>query len=67
MISRHDEEIISGIADFNTLTLVTTAYTLYENLSTKKPISKRQFYQNLEIIFKVSRKYLLKILTKNNP
>lgn len=46
MISRHDEEIISEIADFNTLTLVTTAYTLYENLSTKKPISKRQFYQN---------------------
>ena len=45
MISRHDEEIISEIADFNTLTLVTTAYTLYENLSTKKPISKRQFYQ----------------------
>ena len=37
MISRHDEEIISEIADFNTLTLVTTAYTLYENLSTKKP------------------------------
>ena len=33
MISRHDEEIISEIADFNTLTLVTTAYTLYENLS----------------------------------
>ena len=47
MISRHDEEIISEIADFNTLTLVTTAYTLYENLSTKKPISKRQFYQKL--------------------
>lgn len=45
MISRHDEEIISEIADFSTLTLVTTAYTLYENLSTKKPISKRQFYQ----------------------
>ena len=45
MISRHDEEIISEIADFNTLTLVTTAYTLYENLSTKQPISKRQFYQ----------------------
>lgn len=45
MISRHDEEIISEIADFNTLTLVTTAYTLYENLSTKKRISKRQFYQ----------------------
>ncbi len=45
MISRHDEEIISEIADFNTLTLVTAAYTLYENLSTKKPISKRQFYQ----------------------
>lgn len=45
MISRHDEEIIGEIADFNTLTLVTTAYTLYENLSTKKPISKRQFYQ----------------------
>ena len=45
MISRHDEEIISEIADFNTLTLVTTAYTLYENLSTKKSISKRQFYQ----------------------
>ena len=45
MISRHDEEIIGEIADFNTLTLVTTAYTLYENLSTKKTISKRQFYQ----------------------
>ena len=39
MISRHDEEIISEIADFNTLTLVTTAYTLYENLSTKKALS----------------------------
>ena len=67
MISRHDEEIISEIADFNTLTLVTTAYTLYENLSTKKPISSVNFIKNLEIIFKVSRKYLLKILTKNNP
>ena len=41
----HDEEIISEIADFNTLTLVTAAYTLYEKLSTKKPISKREFYK----------------------
>ena len=45
MISRHDEEVIGEIADFNTLTFVTAAYTIYENLSTKKPISKRQFYQ----------------------
>ena len=45
MITNHDEEIISEIADFNTLTLVTAAYTLYEKLSTKKPISKREFYK----------------------
>lgn len=45
MISKHDEEIISEIADFNTITLVTAAYTLYEKLSTKKPISKRDFYK----------------------
>ncbi len=45
MISKHDEEIISEIADFNTITLVTAAYTLYEKLSTKKPISKREFYK----------------------
>ena len=45
MISKHDEKIISEIADFNTITLVTAAYTLYEKLSTKKPISKREFYK----------------------
>ena len=45
MITNHDEEIISEIADFNALTLVTAAYTLYEKLSTKKPISKREFYK----------------------
>ena len=45
LITNHDEEIISEIADFNTLTLVTAAYTLYEKLSTKKPISKREFYK----------------------
>ena len=45
MISKHDEEIISEIADFNTITLVTAAYTLYEKLSMKKPISKREFYK----------------------
>lgn len=45
MISKHAEEIISEIADFNTITLVTAAYTLYEKLSTKKPISKREFYK----------------------
>ena len=27
------------------MTLVTAAYTLYEKLSTKKPISKREFYK----------------------
>ena len=45
MITNHDEEIISEIADFSTLTLVTAAYTLYEKLSAKKPISKREFYK----------------------
>jgi hypothetical protein len=45
LITNHDEEIISEIADFNTLTLVTAAYILYEKLSTKKPISKREFYK----------------------
>jgi len=45
MISNHDAEIIGEIADFNTITLVTAAYTLYEKLSTEKPISKREFYQ----------------------
>lgn len=45
MITNHDEEIISEIADFNTLTLVTAACTLHEKLSTKKPISKREFYK----------------------
>ena len=28
-----------------TVYLVTAAYTLYEKLSTKKPISKREFYK----------------------
>ena len=57
MITNHDAEIIGEIADFNTLTLVTAAYTVYEKLSTKKPISKREFYQefgdNLESFKKI--------------
>lgn len=57
MITNHDAEIISEIADFNTLTLVTAAYTVYEKLSTKNPISKREFYQefgdNLESFKKI--------------
>ena len=57
MITNHDAEIIGEIADFNTLTLVTAAYTVYEKLSTKKPIFKREFYQefgdNLESFKKI--------------
>lgn len=57
MITNHDAEVIGEIADFNTLTLVTAAYTVYEKLSTKKPISKREFYKefgdNLESFKKI--------------
>ena len=72
MITNHDEEIISEIADFNTLTLVTAAYTLYEKLSTKKPISKREFYKEFGDNFQsfkknIFRRYRLKISTTKSP
>ena len=58
MISNHDEEIINEITDFNTLTLVTAAYPLYEKLSTKKPISKREFYKEFGDNFQSFKKIL---------
>ena len=45
MITNHDAEIIEEIADYNTLMLVTAAYTVYENMCTKKPVSKREFFK----------------------
>ncbi len=45
MITNHEKDLINEITDFNTLTLVTAAYTVYEKLCTKKPISKREFFQ----------------------
>ena len=58
MISNHAVEIIDEITDFNTLTLVTAAYTLYEKLSTKKPISKREFYKEFGDNFQSFKKIL---------
>ena len=58
MISNHAEEIINEITDFNTLTLVTAAYTLYEKLSTNKPISKREFYKEFGDNFQSFKKIL---------
>lgn len=58
LISNHAEEIINEITDFNTLTLVTAAYTLYEKLSTKKPISKREFYKEFGDNFQSFKKIL---------
>ena len=58
LISNHAEEIINDITDFNTLTLVTAAYTLYEKLSTKKPISKREFYKEFGDNFQSFKKIL---------
>ena len=58
MISNHSEEIINEITDINTLTLVTAAYTLYEKLSTKKPISKREFYKEFGDNFQSFKKIL---------
>jgi len=43
MITKHDAEFIGEIADYNTIVVVTAAYTVYENICTKKPISKREF------------------------
>ena len=37
MLTNHDKDLVCEITDFNTLTLVTAAYTIYENLCTKKP------------------------------
>lgn len=57
MITNHDAEIIGEIADYNTITLVTAAYTVYEKMCTKKPISKREFFKefgdNLESFKKI--------------
>lgn len=48
MLNNHDKEIISEITDFNTLTLVSAIYTVYEKLCTKKPISQKEFYNVFE-------------------
>lgn len=45
MITNHEKDLINEITDFNTLTLVTAAYTVYEKLCAKKPISKREFFR----------------------
>lgn len=45
MLTSHDKDMIAEIADYNTLTLVTAVYTVYEQMCTKKPISKRQFFK----------------------
>ena len=57
LITKQDAEVISEIADFNTMTILAAAYTVYENISTKKPKSKREFYKefgdNLESFKKI--------------
>ena len=45
MLTPHEKEMVSELADFNTLALVTAAYTIYEQMCIKKPISKRDFYK----------------------
>lgn len=65
MITNHDEEIISEIADFNTLTLVTAAYTLYENSPQRNLYQSESFTKSLAITFRVLKKYFPKISTKN--
>ena len=50
MLTNHDRDLVCEITDFNTLTLVTAAYTIYENLCTKKPIPKRDFLVRLRFL-----------------
>lgn len=48
MITPHDREIIGEIVDHNTVGVVAAAYTVYEQMCTKKPISKRELYKEFE-------------------
>ena len=50
MLTNRDKDLVCEITDFNTLTLVTAAYTSYENLCTKKPIPKRGFLVRLRFL-----------------
>ena len=59
MLTNHDKDLVCEITDFNTLTLVTAAYTIYENLCTKKPIPKRDFFKQFEDNFAVFREIWL--------
>lgn len=58
MLTNHDNDLVCEITDFNTLTLVTAAYTIYENLYTKKPIPKRDFLKQFEDNFGVFKKIM---------
>ncbi len=48
MLTPHDNEIIGEIVDENTVEVVSAANTIYEQMCTKKPISKRDFYKEFE-------------------
>lgn len=56
MLTNHDKDLVAEITDFNTLALVTAAYTLYENLCTKKPIPKREFLKQFGDNYDVFKK-----------
>lgn len=58
MLTNHDKDLVCEITDFNTLTLVTAAYTIYENFCTKKPIPKRDFLKQFEDNFGVFKKIM---------
>ena len=58
MLTNHDKDLVCEITDFNTLTLVASTYTIYENLCTKKPIPKRDFFKQFEDNFGVFKKIM---------
>lgn len=66
MISQHDDEIIGEIVDHNAVRVVAAAYTIYEQMCTKKTISKREFYKEFEDNLAHFGKYSMKKIEITN-
>lgn len=56
MISGRDEEIINAIVNDNVVVGVAAAYTVYEQMCPKKPISKRDFLREFDDNFHAFRR-----------
>lgn len=65
MLTNHDKDLICEITDFNTLTLVTAAYTIYENLCAKKPIPRRDFFKQFEDNLSIFEKIIFRRIIYN--